>query len=102
MYSREQAETITGIKTIVDARELKDFLQSLKDKKTFTAKDESVTIANFPEKLYLLLPDSEKDGNGMAEFRKEYEFSKSLNNYKIENAGRIFAKNALLAGVSGI
>ncbi len=91
MYSSEQAANISGVKTIVDARELKDFLQSLKDKKTFTAKDESVTIANVPEKIYLLLPDSEKDGNGMAEFRKENEFSKSLNGYKIENAQDIFA-----------
>ncbi|CAN5178746.1 Xaa-Pro aminopeptidase [soil metagenome] len=96
MYSREQAETISGVKTIVDSRELKDFLQSIKDKKTFTAKDESLTIANFPDKLYLLLPESDKDGNGLAEFRKEYEFSKSINNYKIENAQPIFAELRLV------
>ena len=96
MYSREQAETISGIKTVSDSRQLQEFLQALKDKKTFTAKDESVTIANFPEKIYLLLPASEKDGNGLAEFRKEHEFSKSLNNYKIENAQRIFAKLRLI------
>ncbi len=91
MYSREQAEAVSGVKKIVDAKELKDFLQSLKDKKTFTAKDESVTIANFPEKLYLLLPESDKDGDGMAEFRKENEFSKSLSNSEIKNAQDIFA-----------
>ena len=91
MYSREQAENVSGVKTIVDSGQFADFLQSLKDKKTFTAKDENVTIANFPANLYLLLPESEKDGDGLAEFRKENEFSKSLSNYKIENAQPIFA-----------
>lgn len=91
MYSREQAENISGVKTIVDASELNDFLQSLKNKRAFSVKGESVSVSTFPENLYLLLPESDKDGDGMAEFRKEYEFSRSLNNYKIENAQDIFA-----------
>ena len=91
MYSREQATNISGVKTIVDSSELNNFLQSLKDKKAFSAKDESLSISTFPENLYLLMPESEKDGNGMAEFRKEYEFSKSISGYKIANAQDIFA-----------
>ena len=91
MYSREQAANISGVKTIVDSSELDNFLQSLKDKKVFSAKGESVSVSTFPENLYLLLPESDKDGDGLAEFRKEYEFAKSLNSYKIENAQDIFA-----------
>lgn len=91
MYSREQAANISGVKTIVDSSELDNFLQSLKDKKAFSVKGESVSLSTFPENLYLLLPESDKDGDGLAEFRKEYEFAKSLNSYKIENAQDIFA-----------
>lgn len=91
MYSREQAENISGVKTIVDSGELNNFLQSLKDKKTFSAKGESVSVSAFPENLYLLLPESDKDGDGMAEFRKEYEFSKSISGYTFANAQDIFA-----------
>ena len=96
MYSREQATQISGVKTIVDSSELNNFLQSLKDKKAFSAKDESIGVSTFPENLYLLMPDSEKDGDGMAEFRKENEFSKSLTGYKIANAQDIFARLRLI------
>ncbi len=96
MYSREQAENISGIKTIADAREFDNFIQSLKDKKTFTAKDEGVSVSAFPPNLYLLLPENEKDGDGLAEFRQEYAFSKSLNGYKIENAQPIFGELRLV------
>ncbi len=96
MYSRERAENISGIKTIADAREFANFIQSLKDKKSFTAKGENLSIANFPPNLYLLLPENEKDSDGLAEFRQENEFSKSLNNYKIINAQSIFAELRLV------
>lgn len=94
MYSREQATNISGVKTIIDSSELDNFLQTLKDKKSFTVKETSV--ANFPENLYLLLPESEKDGNGMAEFRKEYEFEQTISGYKIANAQDIFAPLRLI------
>ena len=96
MYSREQAANISGVKTIIDSSELDNFLQSLKDKKAFSTKGESVSLSTFPENLYLLLPESDKDGDGLAEFRKEYEFAKSLNSYKIENAQDIFAELRLV------
>ncbi len=96
MYSKEEAARISGVKTIVEASELNNFLQALKDKKSFTAKDESVKIEALPENIYLLLPEGERDSDGIREFRKESEFSKSLAGYKIENANPIFAPLRLI------
>ncbi|MDQ3089366.1 MAG: Xaa-Pro peptidase family protein, partial [Acidobacteriota bacterium] len=96
MYSREQATQISGVKTIVDSSEMNNFLQSLKDKRTFSVKDESVSVSTFPENLYLLIPESEKDGNGMAEYRQEYEFEQTISGYKIANAQDIFAPLRLI------
>jgi len=89
MYSREDATRISGLKTIFDASETQAFLDALKDKKAFTSK-EGASLATSAETLYFLLPDGERDGDGMAEFRRENEFSKSLTGYKIENARPIF------------
>ena len=89
MYSNEDATRISGVKTITDAAEQKDFLQAVKDKKSFTTKS-GANIANSAETLYLLLPENENDGDGKAEYRREIEFSKSVAGYKIENARPIF------------
>ncbi|MDQ3061875.1 MAG: aminopeptidase P family protein [Acidobacteriota bacterium] len=89
MYSRDDAARISGVKTTVDASELDAFLQTVKDKKPFNSKSgENVSTA--PATVYLLLPESETDGDGKAEYRKENEFSKSIAGYKIENGRRIF------------
>lgn len=85
MYANEEASRLSGIKTVIDAAELQTFLQAVKDKKAFTAKD-GVSIDIVAENLYLLLPQSESDSDGMAEFRKELDFSKAVTNYKLENA----------------
>ncbi len=91
MYSREDATQISGVKMIVDASELNDFLQAVKSKTAFTSKDNSVSNSFIAETLYLLTPEGPRDNDGMREFRKENEFSKSVSNYKIENAQPIFA-----------
>ncbi len=96
MYAREDATRISGIKTIVDASELNNFLQSVKDKKSFAAPNESLSIEAIPENIYLLLAQSPGDSDGAREFRKESEFSKSLEGYKIENANPIFAPLRLI------
>ena len=80
MYSNDDAVRVSGIKNIVDAKELSAYLQTLKDKKE--ASENAV---------YLLLPDSERDSDGMREFRVENEFSKQIGGYKVVNAQPIFA-----------
>ena len=91
MYSREQAATISGVTTIVDASELKDFLKSVKERGTFASKGSpGVSIPTNVEKLYLLLPRTEQDENGRREYTRELEFSKEGSEQKIENVRPIF------------
>ncbi len=80
MYSNEDVTNISGIKNIVDTKDLAAYLQSLKDKR-----DTSV------ESVYLLLPEGEQDENGRREFRVENDFSKQISGYKTVNAQPIFA-----------
>jgi Xaa-Pro aminopeptidase len=95
MYSNDDAQRISGIKTIVDANEFNTFWQAFKDKKPFISKND-VGIANTASTLFLLLPENEFDMDGKREFRKETEVSKTLPDYKIENAQPIFAKLRLV------
>ena len=90
MYSREQATAISGIRTIVDASEQAEFLKSVKDRSTFSAKVGGATIATNVAKVYLLLPMSERDGLGRREYTREIEFSKEGMEQTIENARPIF------------
>ncbi len=85
MYSNEEATRISGLKTIIEESEAQNFLQAVKDKTNFAAKNETNIPTNV-EILYLLLPFTDRDSNGNAEFRRESEFSKTLTGYKIENA----------------
>jgi len=91
MYSNEDAQKLSGVKTIIDSSETQNFLQAFKDKKAFAAKD-GASIAAGVETVYLLLPFTEGDRDGAAEFGRESEFSKSLADYKIENARPIVDK----------
>ena len=84
MYSNEDAARISGLKTIVNAAEAKDFLQAVKDKKSFAAKSAELSVPTFPETVYLLKANKR-------EFAKENELVDSLAGYKIENALPIFA-----------
>lgn len=88
MYSNEEASRISGVKNIIDSAELQGFLQAVKDKKSWTSKSE-FTLANNAANIYLLLPQ-ERGDSFAPEFTKEAEFSKSVSNYKIENARPIF------------
>lgn len=81
MYSNEDAARISGIAIIADATTRPAFLDGLKAKN-----DPSV------QTVYLLLPGSERDSNGMREFRVENDFSKQLAGQKVVNAQPIFAE----------
>jgi Xaa-Pro aminopeptidase len=90
MYSRDQATAISGLSTIVNSSELPDFLKALKERSPFAAKDGSVSVRTNVEKVYLLLPRSERDENGAREYSRELEFSKEGAEQKFENARPIF------------
>lgn len=95
MYSREEAQKISGVKTMIDSAELKDFLQALKDKKAFAAKDGTSIAANAAT-VYMLLPEDETDADGKAEYRRENEFAKSVSGVKFENARPFFENLRLI------
>ena len=94
MYSNEDATRISGVKTIINSSEKAEFIKSVTDKKSFVSKND-VSIPAV-QNVYLLLPENASDGDGMREFRQENEFSKSLSNYKIENAFPIFSELRLI------
>ena len=95
MYSREQAMSVSGLKNLVDSSEREAFFTALKEKKAFTSKD-GVSIASGTDNVYLLMPEGERDRDGMREFGVENTFSKALTSYKIENAQPIFADLRLI------
>ncbi|MGI8470138.1 MAG: aminopeptidase P family protein [Pyrinomonadaceae bacterium] len=86
MYSNEDAARLSGLKTIIDSNELPAFLQSLKDKKDFSSKNGAKIGAANIQNVYLLIPEDERDGDGIAEFNRENDFAKTLSGYKIINA----------------
>ncbi|NNF00670.1 MAG: aminopeptidase P family protein [Pyrinomonadaceae bacterium] len=88
MYSNSDAQRLSGIKTIVDSRELKAFLDALKGKIVFKSKD-GVFSSFVPESVYLL------QGN-RREYKKENEFAKSLTAGTVRNAIPIFANLRLV------
>src|SRR6185503_19532194 len=90
MYSNEEAATLSGVNSIVNSTELATFLAAVRDKKTFASADGSTKTSFVPQAVYLLLPDSIGDNTGHREYRREYEFSKDLTGYKVENASIIF------------
>lgn len=112
MYSDDEARKISGIETIIYKSEWDDFYKSVLKKEAFTSKD-GVKIPVSAENLYLVLPYTKFDNNGMREFGREFEMTKqfaeiSVNektheyiyqptkSYKILNAQPIFAKLRLI------
>lgn len=90
MYSREQATSISGLNTIIDASELQEFLKATRERSSFESKDSKVTIPTAVEKIYLLSPRTDQDENGKREYTRETEFAKGPTEQKIENARTIF------------
>ncbi len=89
MYSNEDAARLSGVNTIIDASEQTAFFTALGKKEAFAAKS-GTTIANSAESLYLLLPNSDRDGDGNAEFSREKDFAAMVPSFKVVNARPIF------------
>lgn len=94
MYSNEDATKISGINSIIDSSETAKFLQNLNAQSSFSSENK-ITVPT-AKIVYLLLPENANDSDGMREFRQETEFSKSLQNYKIQNAQPIFSELRLI------
>ena len=45
MYSREQASTISGVKSIVDSSDLPGFLKAVKERGTFSSRAGAISMA---------------------------------------------------------
>ena len=80
MYSSEDVERTSGLKDIKYLDALEPALKAIKEKS-------DAGIQN----IYLLLPESEADSNGLREFRQENDLSKTLAGYKVINAQPMFA-----------
>ena len=90
MYSREQATRVSGLTTIVDSSEREAFLKAVREKGSFTSSDGKVAVSAGVLKVYMLLPNSDKDENGRREYAAETAFTKEPTEQKIENARPIF------------
>jgi Xaa-Pro aminopeptidase len=90
MYSNEEVRTISGIPTVLDSAELPAFLNAVREKRSFTNKENNFTFSVVPSIIYMLLPMVEADRIGNLEYRRENEFAKQLTGYKLENARIIF------------
>ncbi len=95
MYSNEEAERISGIKTIVDRSELDEFIAAFTSKTEFISTGE-VKIPNGLETVYLLSPQPTRGRISLTEYPQEKEFAQTLSGYKIENAQPIFAELRLV------
>jgi Xaa-Pro aminopeptidase len=109
MYSNEDATRLSGLKTIVDAREWESFYAAVKDKKAFAAKEGGFSFAGGAENVYLLTIQFGFQRDNVREYAREWktanEFAKVTNDentnmlkyepllgYKVLNATPIFAK----------
>ena len=115
LYTPPEAAKISGVKTVLDAKELPAFLAAMKKRETFTSTS-GVSVSFKAENLYLVLPNAEFDQIGQREYNQEFEFAKTLATatfdkqngrydyapqfgYKIQNAGQIFADLRLVKSV---
>jgi len=96
MYSNEDASRISGLRNVLNAAEQPAFLESLRSRSTFTAKEGGFEIAGEPASVYMLLPNGDRDGNGSREYSQESRFAAQLSGQKVENARRIFDELRLI------
>lgn len=92
MYSRTDAETLSGIRTIIDASEFPALLDAVRSGGNFSSSDKNFSLPGGLQNLYLLLPMSGRDEGARVEYRQEREFADSVKSLKIENARPVFAE----------
>ncbi|MDM7924131.1 MAG: aminopeptidase P family protein [Pyrinomonadaceae bacterium] len=95
MYSNEDATRISGITQIIDAAEKTAFFTALGNKQQFAAKS-GVGIDTARDTIYLLMPNNERDSNGIAEYSRERDFAAKLTGFKVENARPILDELRLI------
>ncbi|HLM60489.1 MAG TPA: aminopeptidase P family protein, partial [Pyrinomonadaceae bacterium] len=86
MYSDEDAARISGVKTIVNSAETKDFLESVKSRKPFASKNQTSIPA--VQNLYLQIPAHDFHNDDKREFRKETEFVKTFTTASIDEKSK--------------
>ena len=92
MYSREEAQAVSGIKTVLDAEDFEPFVTALREGKAFEKLGKANlrnVVAAQPAMLYLLQPV----GGDNREWMQETAFAETWKNqptFKIENAQFIF------------
>ena len=79
LYSPAEATRISGVKTVLDAKEFPQFLAAIKSKQPFKSPT-GITIQTQPENLYLVLPESQYDRDGQREYNQEFEFAQTFAN----------------------
>ncbi|HEX6278422.1 MAG TPA: aminopeptidase P family protein [Pyrinomonadaceae bacterium] len=89
MYSTDDVERISGIRSVVDAADRDKYLEALKAKRDWTSTDGKVTLMSNPANLYLLLPNAPQDRIGAREYKQEADFSVGFDT-AIKNARPIF------------
>ncbi|MEP7074224.1 MAG: aminopeptidase P family protein [Acidobacteriota bacterium] len=90
MSTFAEVSKTSGITKVVNAVEKDTFLQAVRDKKPFASMN-NVAETPVADTVYLLLPENERDTDGLREFGSENVLSKQLSGYKVANAQPIFA-----------
>lgn len=82
MYSVEEVQNISGVRTVIESSEYAIFFESFKNKQPFTAKSASFSFTPSAENLYLLAPVHYSQTNDTREFDREWQLAQSLSNVK--------------------
>lgn len=92
MYAVEEAQRLSGIKTVIPASEQPAFLTAAAGRSAFTSKEGAISIPAASQ-IYLQLPFGKGDGIGTREYTREAEFNSSIGTaegFTVTNARNIF------------
>jgi len=89
MYSVEEAQRLSGIKSVIPASEQPGFLAAVAARKPYSSAAGGISIPQ-PNDIFLLLPMSSDDRNGIREYVREAKFNSAVSGQKVTNARPIF------------